>query len=164
LTIVVLTGVAAFAEKPTEFCAEVEFRASPESSQGWHRGGFSASEIVDLEILVGIVPPVLGRHLLELDLYTPNGHLYQTLTVPLATDLQTEGLRVRVPGYRDPLRIQVLKPTGFGDGVHQGTAVRFAVGGTNIVTNSIYGAWEVRPRLDGNPMSCEKIIRFDLGP
>ncbi len=48
-------------------------------------GVFSASRVYDLQLRALVMRRmVAGPHLLELRLYTPNGHLYQALSVPFS--------------------------------------------------------------------------------
>ena len=71
------------------------------------------------------------RETLYLKVYTPRGHLYQTLTVPFAA---------REPGADGVMRHQV--------------SARMPVTGTAIMTEGLYGEWKVEPWLGGTTAAC----------
>lgn len=72
----------------------------------------------------------------ELLVRTPNGHAYQRLQA--RQDLATDASR---------------KPI-----------VRLPVSGTLIVNSSLYGEWQVEPRLPGGPAACGASERFTIVP
>ena len=86
---------------------------------------YSAAKVDDLEITATIAPQVRGTHRLALKVFTPRGHLYQTLSVPFAGP--------SAPSRRRP-------PI-----VSQKVSARLPVSGTLIVTSSLYGRWRVVP-------------------
>lgn len=112
-------------------CSAVQV-TSPQQ-QGLH-AVFSASRVYDLHFrtILGGTPD--GPHLLELRLYTPNGHLYQVLSVPFTG---------RHGARREPSASATLP-----------------VAGTAIMTSSLYGRWRVEPHLDGSPVPCGRSRGF----
>src|SRR5215468_9225233 len=46
---------------------------------------YSATRILDLRLAVHMRSRLAGRHVLELKVFTPRGHLYQTLTAPFTS-------------------------------------------------------------------------------
>jgi hypothetical protein len=124
-------------------------------------GPFSATQILDLRLGTVLRRELPGSHVLALKLFTPRGHLYQTLTVPFTAAGQSNGERM-VDGYPRPLREQETRPVA-----EQGTSgfelsATLPVGGTAIVTNSLYGEWRVEPEIDG--ASCGKPTQFQINP
>lgn len=122
---------------------------------------FSAVQILDLRFGTVLRRQPTGPHLLELKVYTPRGHHYQTLAVPFAADGKPGGWR-RVEGYPQPLAEQQTKTVS-----HQGTrayevSTSLPVGGTAIMTNSLYGKWRVEPYLDGSV--CGQSATFEILP
>jgi hypothetical protein len=108
---------------------------------------FSAAEVLDLEFQI-VVPAntsLAGRPL-ELKLFTPKGHLYQTLAVPAASTASgTAGTPKRRPRY-------------------QTLTARLPVAGTTIVNNSLYGTWKAEAYLEGERTACAKARSFIIKP
>lgn len=121
-------------------------------------GRLSLAEALDVHFHVALDPDLSGDHLLELEVFTPNGHLYQVLTSPITTDQGREGADVRVDGYPKPLTAQLLRRS---EGTQHAMLVMPAAG-TTISSGSLYGRWTVVPRLDGREMTCERIFGFTL--
>jgi hypothetical protein len=104
---------------------------------------YSAARVDDLEITATIAPQVRGEHRLALKVFTPRGHLYQTLGVPFtASSLPSRG-------PRPPSRTQKV-------------SARLPVSGTLIVTSSLYGRWRVVPYLDDATQPCGREVRFEI--
>jgi hypothetical protein len=124
----------------------------------------SASEILDVVFRVHLLRNDLeGTHLLELELYTPNGNLYQVLTEPITTDAAKRGESVIIEGHPKPKSLQVMSEDD-ADLKRLVAKVSFPVAGTLIVSNSLYGRWEVRTVLDGTPVTCPERVRFNIEP
>ncbi len=115
---------------------------------------FAATRIVELEI-AALLQPVPAQGVLRFKVNAPGGFLYQTLTVPFATQdgRPNPGGTRRVDGSSRPLveqQAQLVSP------VHRRyrVAARFPVAGTLITANGLYGKWTVEPWLDGLPVPC----------
>ena len=107
---------------------------------------FSAAEVLDLEFQV-VLPAdtsFAGRRL-ELKLFTPKGHLYQTLAVPAATAASKASTKKRRARY-------------------QTVTARLPVAGTTIVNNSLYGTWKAEAYFEGEPTACAKARSFVIKP
>jgi len=104
---------------------------------------YSAAKVDDLEITATLAPQVRGEHRLALKVFTPRGHLYQTLRVPVTAS----SLPARGP--RPPSRTQKI-------------SARLPVSGTLIVTSSLYGRWRVVPYLDDSAAPCGRELRFEI--
>lgn len=106
---------------------------------------FSAAQVSSLELAVQTPPAPKTRRgqppapQVELRLFTPQGHLYQTL-------------RAASPAAEP----------GKGDvhARHQRVGFRLPVAGSPIVTNSLYGRWRAEPYLPGAETACGKARRF----
>jgi len=105
--------------------------SSPEQPEGRRRSVFSASEILDLEFHAQLARRLDGDRQIEFRVYTPRGHLYQTLTPAVTTSGDD-----RQGSRRGRGRLQA--------------SVRLPVAGTSIVTSSLYGQWTVVAHLDGS--------------
>jgi hypothetical protein len=136
----------------------------PEPRLRW----FSASQILDLRFRTTLARPLKGQHVLELRVYTPKGHLYQVLSVPFAAPVPTKPAPKRMP--REPIvegngnaatnraaevEIDEPDPTPSLDAT-------LPVGGTSIVTSSLYGRWTVTPHLDGSLDACGPARQFRI--
>lgn len=142
-------------------CAAIVVTSPQQPPRARQRGPFSATRILDLRFGTQLVRPPVDSHVLALKVYTPRGHLYQTLTVPFAPSGQSKGER-HVDGYPRPLPEQEAKPVKYEGGPAYEVSATFPVGGTAIMSNSLYGSWRVEPYLDG--VVCGESVRFDIRP
>jgi hypothetical protein len=104
---------------------------------------FSAARTIDLRLGAVLRRRVAPAARLELRLYTPRGHLYQTLRATPPTSPPPTGF---VP--REPLPWTAALP----------------VAGTAIVNHSLYGRWRVEPHLGGDPRPCGPAQVFWITP
>jgi len=108
---------------------------------------FSAAEVLDLEFQV-VIPANASSAgpSLELKLFTPKGHLYQTLAVPAAS---------QASGTAAPPKRRARYRT---------VTARLPVAGTTIVNNSLYGTWKAEAYVDGERTACAKARSFVIKP
>lgn len=108
---------------------------------------FSAAEVLDLEFRI-VIPADASRagRPLELKLFTPKGHLYQTLAIPA--------------GASAPGRLTAPKRRAG----HQTLTARLPVAGTTIVNNSLYGTWKAEAYFEGERTACAKPRTFVIKP
>jgi hypothetical protein len=137
------------------------------------KDGFSASGILDVVLKTRLMNCSVGDHLLELELYNPNGHLYETLPVPITVDSKKGNRPVTVEGFPRPITSQAVEKgnrpvtvEGFprpitsqavDTNAQQGSdkyyvTATLEVAGTYITTNSLYGTWEIKALLDGEQL------------
>ena len=154
-------------------CVEVVV-SSPEVPN--RRVSFSATKILDLQLGALLRRRLSGEHVLNLKVYTPQGHLYQQLDVPfrggavgpaagaLASPSAEAGPRMRrVEGYPQPLPEQELVAARAPSGQRgYRVSARLPVAGTSIMTSSLYGKWKVVPHLDGNLQACGAATVFSI--
>lgn len=113
---------------------------------------FSAIRMLDLNLTVRFVDGFAGDHLLHLRLFTPKGHHYQTLSVPIASDpVPLKGERP-IGGYPRPVAVRLIQKAGSPSLPEVTLSV--PVGGTPIVSNSIYGMWTAEAFLDDQSEFC----------
>ncbi len=137
------------------------FESGDTSAWGSPDPRFSATRVLDLELLTRFADDFTGDHLLRLKLLTPKGHHYQTLTVPVATAAE-QNARRRVAGFPRPLAVRLADPVA-GEGSAPVVAVPLPVAGTAIVTSSLYGRWTVEAFVDDEPAACAAAV-FYLHP
>ncbi len=123
---------------------------------------FSANKTTDLVFSVLFPKAFKGDHLLELRFLTPGGNLYRSMAVPVASSDKVAGERA-VPGYPRPLPEKVPSPMTYNKTSYLKVAIALPVGGTDIVTNSLYGWWKVEARLDGDTSPCSAPVSFAVG-
>jgi hypothetical protein len=161
LTLLALTATTiGLAAPPTDFCARLTVAPVGATTIPEH-AEISAREVTDVELRLELTGDVTGDHLLEVKLITPNGHHYETLTVPITTSASRAGSSQKVPTYPHPLPVQQLTRLSRDRPAYEAKVV-FPVGGTAIVTSSLYGRWKVAAYLDGTPASCEILNGFWL--
>jgi hypothetical protein len=155
--------VIGWAQPPVHLpCVTIEVSAPQGTSPG-SRGAFSAQIVEDLTMRVLFPEDLVATHLLALDFRTPRGFLYQTITVPVAAPGVPPAARA-IEGYPRPVQEIAPRPTTIGTERFQEVDVPFPVGGTQIVTSSLYGAWQVSARLDGAFQPCAPATVFTIGP
>jgi hypothetical protein len=120
------------------------------------RRNFSVRDTVDLTFEVRFRRSVSGEHLLKLDLHTPSGYLYKSISVPFARTPKVR--RRRVPGYGRPVTVKKTKRRGGRDVI----SVQFPVAGTTIVRSGLYGTWTIEATLDETPLSLCSGGSFDI--
>jgi hypothetical protein len=103
---------------------------------------FSATSILDLELIV-LVPAEYAGTNMELKLFTPKGHLYQTLEIDSAPS-KTSG---------DPSRRR-----------YELLTARLPVAGTTIVNSSLYGVWTAEAYFAGASSPCTQARAFAILP
>jgi hypothetical protein len=147
---------------------------------------FSSRQVLDLEFRARLRQDLDGEHLLQLKVLTPNGFLYQVITVPFVSSAPTASRQMRqakasageaqtvadaaspppryVPGFPRPLRVQRLRPVA-GDATARTQYeldARLPVAGTSITLSSLYGRWTVQAYLDGQLEPCGPAVRFTI--
>jgi hypothetical protein len=145
-----LTPFEVMAQKPSPSIARCQsvwvtapvFPGKP-ASRSRKSLNFSATEVLDLEFQV--VVPADASGALELKLFTPKGHLYQTLAVPAEGSAPEPATPRRRPRYRT-------------------LTARLPVAGTTIVNNSLYGTWKAEAFFQGERTACGKARTFVIKP
>jgi hypothetical protein len=165
LLVGVLAAVPAAAQRGGDFCARVAVGTESVEPLAMQGSTFSARGIEDLRFEVVFLSEVRGEHLLELRLETPRGQLYESLSVPFTTERVGRGAERMVAGYPRPLPLHQVEQVRVPEGERQGVAVQASlpVAGTAIMTDGLYGSWEIQLVLDGEPMGCEVRSFFVLG-
>ena len=101
--------------------------------------------------------------MLRIELQTPSGHHYQTLTLPFSTDIARSGGKRAIVDFPRPLEIQSAE-VSTSEGVAWSSVVaQLPVAGTPIVHSSLYGRWTVRTYLGDDLESCGR-TRFVIQP
>ena len=153
--------LAADRERSRDSCVAVVVGSPQLPASGRPRASFAASRILDVEFDAQLRQHATGPHLLELEVFTPRGHLYQTLAVPFTAPRLSRGARL-VDGHPRPVPEQETRAV-LRNGLrsYEVSAV-LPVGGTAITSNALYGLWRVRPMLDGQ--ACGPTASFQITP
>ena len=133
-------------------------------TQVWEQGEqarFSTVRILDLDFTIRFDDGFSGDHLLHLKLLTPKGHHYQTLSTWMTSDPALRKSLRRVEGYPRPLAVRLWRKAGLPSLPE--VTLSIPVGGTQIVTNSIYGMWTAEAYLDDQSEVCAAQL-FILAP
>lgn len=127
------------------------------------RNRFSAVDTADLVFHVMFPWEITEDLVVTLRIYTPHGHLYRTLDVPVAPR-EGEGpagnATRRLPGYPYPVRVATPRNVTYDDQRYKAVDVSFPVAGSAIVTSSLYGEWSVEVVMDGASTPCPERTRF----
>ncbi len=166
-----VTAVPALAQQhggyvgpPVSTCPEIVVSSS-EAPLQLSRNRFSAKGTTDLVFHVLFHGKMDKDHVITLKVYTPHGHLYQTLDVPAAPGKgKTPMGRRRLAGYPYPVRIVAPHTLKYENGVYDSIDVRFPVAGSTIETSSLYGKWKVEVLMDGAKHPCPHAVTFLIVP
>ncbi|NOZ79558.1 MAG: hypothetical protein GXP48_10350 [Acidobacteria bacterium] len=160
--VMVLSGVPLFAQTqvhgyvgpPASTCPQVIVTAVDTPAQ-LSRNRFSATRTTDLVFHVLFQGKLDKNHVVTLKVYTPRGHLYQTLNVPVAPQKgHTPMGSRRLAGYPYPVRIKAPQALKYNNVLYDSINVRLPVAGSSIVTSSLYGRWKVEIQMDGMRKPC----------
>jgi hypothetical protein len=125
----------------------------------------TVSNIVDLRFTVLMSVPPDVEHTLDLRLYLPGGHLYQSIAAPIAppdTPDEDAAAGRRVPGYPHQVPATVAQSV-VDNGVQVWAVdVTVPVAGTQISQSGLYGTWTVQAFLDGAKQPCAQAAKFTL--
>ncbi len=127
---------------------------------------FSATKVLDIEFAIVFAPSVANQfsnaHPVEFRVYTPQGNLYESISVPVTNDKKRAGEKHRVASYPDLIPIQVLQPITHGGGSGWFAHVTLPVAGTPIVSNSLYGTWSAEALVEDEVAPCSQRARFTM--
>ncbi len=127
-------------------------------------GKYSAVKTTDIKVHVVLPTPFKEEHVISLKFFTPAGHLYRQIDVPLTPEIGREGTQSRrLPGYPYPVTVVAPEVRRIEGELTPSIEVRFPVGGTSIVTSSLYGMWRVNGMVDGVELRCFRPMTFGIG-
>ncbi len=127
-------------------------------------GKYSAVNTTDIKVHVVFPTQFKEEHVISLLFYTPAGHLYRQIDVPVTPEIGREGTQSRrLPGYPYPVTVAVPEVDRAVSATSPSIEVRFPVGGTSILTSSLYGMWRVNGMVDGVELRCFRPMSFGIG-
>jgi hypothetical protein len=147
-------------------CAKVEVSGRPASKPA--NGGevtLAATAVEDVVFDVKLANDILGEHVLTLNVYLPEGGLYQSLSVPVEAGTKARDRQRRVEGY--PFPLDVVTATAITSGPDSGKRkldITMPLAGSAIVSNSLYGSWGVELFLDDAAEPCVERVAFVIEP
>jgi hypothetical protein len=162
-----LVGASAASEPPTVraprggSCAAVEVVSPQDPTRQGRTPEFSATRIIDLRITAVLRAPD-SRGIVRLKVFTPGGHLYQTIAVPFVAGGDTAPQSRHVDGSRRAVLEQRAQPGAAA--VEYRVETRLPVAGTLITTEGLYGRWTIEPWLDGASQPCLAPKAFVIEP
>ena len=109
---------------------------------------YSAVATLDLQMRANLKRSVALGTRFAFQVFTPQGHLYQTLPAVATTrtaQADDAGMDRRLAQW----------PTA---------TATLLVAGTAIVNHSLYGSWRVEPHIEGDPRPCGPASRFWITP
>jgi len=176
LALAVLTGVGMAGAQvppwggpmpPVRLCPKLIIPGPAEtSSETVIRGAatFSAAKTTDIVFHLLFDPSLADDHVVTLKIFTPHGHLYRVLDVPIARKKGEAPLGTRrLPGYPYPVKVQAPRNVISTDGnPYASVDVSFPVAGSAIVTSSLYGRWRVEVYMDGAGQPCSDPLFFQI--
>lgn len=152
--------------------------SSAQDVPGQPENEFRATSVLDLDFQV-VMTRVDPPRALKFKVFTPNGHLYQLISVPITghepaptppPDPAAEPVAAPARGARTgPPVMRPVPPTSDSEasnGDSRLAVVRgtLPVAGTSIMTNSLYGTWRAVPYLDDETETCGASQTFVLKP
>jgi hypothetical protein len=124
---------------------------------------FSAAKVADVELGIIAGPGAREVEVFQLRLFTPAGHLYQAIDIPVSV-ASKHGERARtLRGYPFPVPVTERKAAaGEGKGDEQMSA-RLPLGGSLISTASLYGRWRAEAWPEDSDRPCASLA-FTITP
>ena len=124
---------------------------------------FSATQVADLEFRIVWGPGSKGAELFQLRLFTPAGHLYQAMDLPVGLPgKQAEATR-NLNGYPFPVPV-ARREAATAEGLDaEQVSARLPLGGSLVSTASLYGRWRAEAWPDNAPAPCASVV-FDVTP
>lgn len=127
---------------------------------------FSATKVLDVDFAIVFSKEIAAQftnvHVVEFRIYTPQGNLYQSISIPMTSDATKAGQKHRVAGYPDLIPIQILQPITHGLGRGMMAKVTLPVAGTPIVNNSLYGTWSAAAVVEDEVAPCSTPVQFTI--
>jgi hypothetical protein len=142
-------------------CVAVEVASPQDLSRPGRVPEFSASAIIDLRLTAALQRPG-ERGVVKLKLFTPQGHLYQTLAVPFVTGGGGAPQARHVDGSSRSVLEQRAVPAAAGADYR--VEARLPVAGTLIVSEGLFGRWTVEPWLNEDTRPCLAARPFVINP
>ncbi len=133
-------------------CVGVTLSATPADAHAATDKGYSARRVLDVNFHVELAAGSAAESL-ALKIFTPNGHLFQRLDVPLAAADSPEKERA-LPGYPFPVKVAARRATRASGGNSIVDTPPLAVAGTDVVASSLYGRWRVEAWVAGAASAC----------
>lgn len=143
----------------TAGCVHV-IATSVEAPHTARRQRFSAQKTTDILLNAVFTGRIKGEHLLSIKLFTPHGYLYRQYDVPVAANSGRAPQDRKVEHYPYPVKEKFPQQNTIDGQRLQVVTIHFPVAGSNIVTNSLYGAWSVEVLMDGESQTCQDQGRF----
>lgn len=125
---------------------------------------FSAAQVADLEFGIIAGPgPQVEAELFQLRLFTPAGHLYQAIDIPVGFPGKQEEAVRALRGYPFPVPV-AKRQTAIAEGAGaERVSARLPLGGSLVSTASLYGRWRAEAQSDTDPSPCASVV-FDVTP
>jgi hypothetical protein len=127
---------------------------------------FSATQVTDIEFAIVFSSTVAAQftnaHVVEFRVYTPQGNLYETISIPITNNPARAGEKHRIAGYPDLVPLQVLTSINHGGGRGMYAKVTLPVAGTPIVSNSLYGTWKAEAIVEDEIAPCSLPAQFTI--
>lgn len=127
---------------------------------------FSATKVTDVEFAIIFSPTIAAQftntHVVEFRVYTPQGNLYESISIPITSNPARAGEKHRVAGYPDLIPVQVLTSIAHGNGKGMYAKVTLPVAGTPIVANSLYGTWRAEAVVEDELAPCSTPAQFTI--
>lgn len=125
---------------------------------------YSVVETTDIKVHIAFPEQFQEEHVISLKFYTPSGHLFRQMDVPVTPDIGREGPAQtrRLPGYPYPVTVAVPEVKRVDGESVPSIEVRFPVGGTSIESSSLFGTWRVNGMVDGVERRCFRPAVFAI--
>lgn len=162
LAIATAAPAAADPGGPEGLCPYLEV-STVESPTSFDQNSFSVTATSDLLVHIVFPEEFVQEHVVTLRFFTPGGHLYREIDVPVATSLgDRSAVTRRLAGYPYPVRVRAPEAMAVRSLDVRAIPVAFPVGGTTIGSSSLYGSWMVKVLVDGKPTRCVQPLVFEV--
>jgi len=148
-------------------CQAITISTTPET-RATLRPIFHTRQVLDLNLSV-VFPSdrqFLAGETIVLRFFTPTGHIYQEMTIPVGLPGTTPRER-ELTGYPFPVaeatpRERFLRTEAGGEWILAVAAPPLPIAGTSITNNSLYGVWRAEAWSQGSSRACQ--VSFQIAP
>jgi len=162
---VTLTAAAALEGAPPA-CKKLTAAAYPPHSVTVKRDktpSFSAATVADVELGIVAGPDAREVELFQLRVFTPAGHLYQAIDIPVSVDSRPGETARTIRGYPFPVPVAERKAAVDEGKRDERMSARLPLGGSLVSTASLYGAWRAEAWPEGEDRPCASLV-FTVTP
>jgi hypothetical protein len=124
---------------------------------------FSAAAVADVELGIIAGPGAREVEVFHLRVFTPAGHLYQAMDIPVSVASKPGETARTLAGYPFPVPVAERKAAVDEAKGDHAMSARLPLGGSLVSSASLYGRWQAEVWPDGEDRPCASLA-FTVTP